>query len=200
VTPTAAALAEIRHLQDEFGGDDRCWALTPGDTCPDNNVLTDAGAVLFDFEGASARHLAWDAAYLRVPWPSCWCSWRLPEDIASRAMDRWRAAVGGTVPYVATPPFEADLERAESGWAAVSTGWFLAGALEGDDQPGGPAARSVAPGRRALILHRLARAASGTVPGLTAWRALAAETRTAAAAAWGPVELASAPAFRRGTS
>ena len=155
ITPSAAALAEVRHLQDGFGGDDRCWALTPGDTCPDNNVLTDAGVVLFDFEGAAIRHVAWDAAYLRVPWPSCWCAWRLPEDVAGRALERWRAAVVGTVPYVGTPSFEADLERAESGWAAVSTGWFLAGALEGDDVPGGEAGRRVAPGRRALILNRL---------------------------------------------
>ncbi|HEX4698561.1 MAG TPA: hypothetical protein VH857_04265 [Actinomycetes bacterium] len=199
VTPTAAALAELRHLQDGFGGGDRCWALTPGDTCPDNNVLTDAGVVLFDFEGAAIRHVAWDASYLRVPWPSCWCAWRLPEDVAHRGLDRWRAAVVGTVPYVATPAFEADLERAESGWAAVSTGWFLAGALDGDDVPGGKAGRRVAPGRRALILNRLARAARGTVPGLAAWRALAAETRAAAEAAWGPVELAPAPAFRRDT-
>jgi hypothetical protein len=200
VIPTAAALAEVRHLQDGFGGDDRCWALTPGDTCPDNNVLTDAGVVLFDFEGAAIRHVAWDAAYLRVPWPSCWCAWRLPGDVADRALDRWRSVVGGRVPYATTPAFEADLERAESGWAAISTGWFLAGALEGDDVPGGaegPADRRVAPGRRALLLHRLARAARGTAPGLAAWRALAAETRAAAAAAWGPVELATAPAFRR---
>jgi hypothetical protein len=197
VTPTAAALAEIRHLQDGFGGDDRIWALTPGDTCPDNNVLTDSDAVLFDFEGAAIRHVAWDAAYVRVPWPSCWCAWRLPEDVAARALERWRAAVVGTLPYVATPGFAADLERAESGWAVVSTGWFLAGALEGDDQPGGEAGRRVAPGRRALILHRLARATSGTTPGLAAWRALAAETRAAAEAAWGPVELEPAPAFRR---
>ena len=25
------------------------------------------------------RHVAWDLAYLRVPWPTCWCSWRLPD-------------------------------------------------------------------------------------------------------------------------
>ena len=197
ITPSAAALGEIRHLQDGFGGDDRCWALTPGDTCPDNNILTGSAAVLFDFEGAAIRHIAWDAAYLRVPWPSCWCAWRLPDDVAGRTLEKWRAAVVGTVPHVATPAFEADLERAESGWAAVSTGWFLAGALEGDDEPGGEAGRSVAPGRRALILHRLARAARGAVPGLTEWRRLAAEIRAAAEAAWGPVELELAPAFRR---
>ena len=46
-------------------------ALTPADACPDNNVLIGRRRVLIDFEGAQWRHLAWDVAYLFVPWPTC---------------------------------------------------------------------------------------------------------------------------------
>ena len=51
--------------------------------------------VLLDFEGAEWRHVAWDLAYLRVPWPTCWCSWRLPD------CRRRRSARGGTAPWPA---------------------------------------------------------------------------------------------------
>ena len=53
-------------------------AFTPGDTCPDNDVQVADGLVLIDFEDAQWRHVVWDVAYLTVPFPSCWCSWRLP--------------------------------------------------------------------------------------------------------------------------
>ena len=45
---------------------------------PDNNLLADRGLHLIDFEWSEVRHPAWDAAYLAVPWPTCWCSWRIP--------------------------------------------------------------------------------------------------------------------------
>ena len=74
--------------------------LTPGDACPDNNLLTADGALLIDFEFAEVRHPAWDVAYLRVPWPTCWCSWRLPTAVADRAVARYVERVAPSVPYV----------------------------------------------------------------------------------------------------
>ena len=54
--------------------------------------------VLVDFEGAEWRHVAWDVAYLRVPWPTCWCSWRMPDAVAeppSTGTARLAAAAAG---------------------------------------------------------------------------------------------------------
>ena len=45
--------------------------LSPGDTCPDNNLIRDGHVTFLDFEFAEVRHLAWDVAYLSVPWPTC---------------------------------------------------------------------------------------------------------------------------------
>ena len=48
-------------------------AFSPGDTCPGNALVTDGGIRLLDFEGASFRPVFLDAAYFRVPFPTCWC-------------------------------------------------------------------------------------------------------------------------------
>lgn len=72
VAAPSEALDDLRGLVDRFPDDDRA-ALTPTDACPDNNVEIGDALVLVDFEGAEFRHIAWDVAYLSVPWPSCWC-------------------------------------------------------------------------------------------------------------------------------
>jgi hypothetical protein len=131
----------------------------PGDTCPDNNVFTGDGAhslALIDFEGASWRHIAWDVAYLTVPWPSCWCSWRPTGDLASRAVARYRQAMAATMPCVSISEFDLDLAAATDLWSVLYSAWLLP--LTHVDDP--PASRLglVSPRRRALLLHRLDRA------------------------------------------
>ena len=88
-------------------------------------MRTADGVVLVDFEGAQWRHVAWDVAYLTVPWPSCWCSWRMPSDVVERAVERYRARIESALPYVRTPQFRHDLAAATAGWALISTSWFL---------------------------------------------------------------------------
>src|SRR5215472_4818207 len=59
--------------------------FSPGDICPDNNLLT-AGAVKFvDYESAEFHSAFLDAAYVRMPFSTCWCVFRLPESIARSA-------------------------------------------------------------------------------------------------------------------
>jgi hypothetical protein len=187
--PTGA-LDELRALGQRLGGDGLA-ALTPADACPDNNVVTDTGLVLVDFEGAQWRHVAWDVAYLLVPWPSCWCSWRLPDDVAARAVAAYRAAAATGLPGVDAPEFERDVEAAVIGWALVSTAWFIGNALGDDPQlhPDRPT-----PTRRAKILQRLDRARpTGEIPALSELASLlAAELRNR----WGDVPLDLAPAFQ----
>jgi hypothetical protein len=177
VHPAPAALDELRALGPAGPG-----VLTPGDTCPDNNVATGSGYTLLDFEAAEFRHPAWEAAYLRVPWPTCWCSWALPAAVAERALDRWRAAFG---PLPAG--FEADLDRATLAWAFISTGFFLPRILAGTDDPDEPRR----PLRRAMLQHRLT-----TAPGTGPLADLAAETAHALRREYGDHPLALAPAFR----
>ncbi len=191
VTPSAAALDELRAVCDELVTP--ASGLVPGDTCPDNAVDAPGGIVLLDFEAACHRHVAWEGAYLTVPWPTCWCSWRLPGAVASRAVARWRAALG---PSASGPAFAADLERTTVAWSLLSTAWLLPAALDGDPPPRDPAYRGRTPARRPIIQHRLALAAALATPVLPALRELAGEVHAATVRAWGRHELEVAPAFR----
>jgi hypothetical protein len=182
VTPSAAALGELRAIADALS-DPAAAALSPGDTCPDNNIRTANGYTLIDFEAAEFHHLAWEAAYLRVPWPSCWCAWTMPAEVADRALARWTAAVG---PLPAT--FAADLERATAAWAFVTTAWYLPRIRAGGDTSDGRQ-----PLRRAMLQHRLDLAATGTGP----LADLAAETAAALRRTHGDHPLLPAPAFRQ---
>ncbi|MEO6511289.1 MAG: hypothetical protein ABIO16_09885, partial [Nocardioides sp.] len=110
-------------------------ALSPADACPDNNLLLDEGCRLIDFEWAEVRHPAWDASYLSVPWPTCWCSWQIPAGTAERALDVYREAAVPGIAYVGDDAFLDDLAVARACWALISVSWSLATALREDQQP-----------------------------------------------------------------
>jgi hypothetical protein len=187
----SGAFDELHGLAKRLSGSGLA-ALTPADACPDNNVRLADGLVLVDFEGAQWRHVAWDVAYLLVPCPSCWCSWRVPDDVAHRAVDAYLEAAAPAMAEVAEPGFRSDVEAATVGWAFLSTTWFLDNALGSDPvlNPSRPT-----PTRRAMILHRLDGAAGN--PELPALGELAAALASELRSRWGDVPLAFAPAFRR---
>lgn len=132
-------------------------ALTPGDACPDNNAETPGGLVLLDFETAGFRHIAWDAAYLTVPWPTCWCSWRLPAAVQAAALARWRATVEPALGPAVAAALDDAIRDATVGWALITAAWFLRAAHR--NQPLGPGGR-LRPGSRELVQHRLGVAAA----------------------------------------
>lgn len=194
----AGALDELRELGTRLS-DAGAAAMTPSDACPDNNVRTGDGLVLIDFEGAQWRHVAWDVAYLVVPWPSCWCSWRIPADVVERAIEAYRAAFA--VPDAAG--FRRDVEAAAVGWEFMSVAWFLPRALAGHRAPDDGAPDDGAPAEpdkptpniRASILHRLDQAGrSADRPALAEF---AARLHHTLIARWGEPTLPYAPAFAR---
>lgn len=199
-----AAVEELRAIGARLARPEAPRGLVPGDTCPDNAVLaerrmvgTPDGVSLLDFEGASHRHVAYEAAYLAMPWPSCWCSWRLPDDATAAALAAWRDAVAPAMPDGYTDEdLDADLDAAVLAWTAVSVSWLLPSALEDDPGPRDPRRAGQVPSRRALLQHRSQVAASragATWPALARW---AEELHDRATAAWGARPLALAPAYR----
>lgn len=185
------APAALAGLTAQFGPDAPA-ALTLADACPDNNVLTGHGYVLIDFEEAEWRHVAWDAAYLTVPWPSCWCSFALPAGVTRRGLASYREVLASQLPYARTDAFDADLALATLGWNLISSSWFLPRALTEDSALYDGVAGL--PGRQAVILHRLGDAAQSAAHPLLA--EFAAVLRAGLARRWSEVPLELAPAFR----
>lgn len=190
ITVPPGALRELRALTLTLSPDGAA-ALSPSDACPDDNVRTSSGVVLVDYEGAQWRHVAWDVAYLTAPWPSCWCSWRMPADVSERAVERYRAGIEDRLPYVRTPQFRSDVGAASVGWALVSAASLLPRALGADPPP--EDRRKLTPSRRAMILHRLDAARRNTE--LAPLAELAGRLRDTLLGLWGEVPLAYAPAF-----
>jgi hypothetical protein len=195
VTVVGPALEEIRAITGALGGTGEASALTPADACPDNSLVMASGLTLLDFESAEYRHVAWDAAYLTVPWPSCWCSWRLPGDVATEALGRWRAAVGVSIPYVLTPEFDRDLELTTAAWAVISSTWLLEQAAAADPSTFFSEAGDRGPEPLALVQHRLLIAASTERPELGSVARLAGELLAAVIATYGEREVSFAPAW-----
>jgi hypothetical protein len=101
-------------------------AFSPSDACPDNNVITSKGVRFLDFEGGCWRDVLLDAGYLRVPFPSCWCSFALPAGMTEAMVAAWRAEIRDVWPDLDDDDvLLPGLLDAQLFWVWVSTWWFL---------------------------------------------------------------------------
>lgn len=87
-------------------------ALLHGDPCPGNDLHTSGGVRFVDFERAALGSGLVELAYLRIGFPTCWCSTAPPAALLARAeaayLAAWRAITGTDVP--------GDLTDACAGW------------------------------------------------------------------------------------
>ncbi|MFJ8044364.1 hypothetical protein ACIRBX_28050 [Kitasatospora sp. NPDC096147] len=134
-------------------------AFTPGDTCPDNNLLTPDGLRLIDFEGACYQSVFLTAAYCRMPFSTCWCVFRLPEPLAAEVERTFRDELLTARPELADDArWEAGMAGAVAAWTVDATVRVLAGAVE-RDAPLHRTRRPVATTRQ-LLRHRWAAASA----------------------------------------
>lgn len=91
-------------------------AFTPSDCCPDNNFLRGETVVFFDCEFATYRHALLDLAYVVAPFPTCWCRNRLPDGLAARLVELYRAELDGA-------DFGDQLAFCAAYWTVTSLGW-----------------------------------------------------------------------------
>ncbi|WP_256727371.1 hypothetical protein [Streptomyces acidiscabies] len=171
-------------------------AFTPGDTCPDNALLTPDGLRLIDFEAACFQSVFLTAAYCRMPFSSCWCVFALPPGTAAAVERAFRAEVVGVYPELADGAvWEAGMRRAVVVWTVDATVRLLPRTAED-----GPLhrARVPVPTRRQVLRYRW-ESASGLVefPAFTeVVRALLREV----AGGWEVEALPGYPAFGKGIS
>jgi hypothetical protein len=155
---TSAAARECAERTRGLLGTERHRAFSPSDSCPDNNLITSRGVRFLDFEGGCVRNIMFDAAYLRVPFPSCWCAFGLPTGMTAAMMAGWRAEVRSMWPDLADDTVLLPrLLDAQLFWVWL-TSWQL---LNNPELEGCPhAARSIETPLRPAVLtsrwHRLA--------------------------------------------
>ena len=122
--------------------------------CPDNNLLTPEGLQVLDFESASFHSLFQDAAYARMPFPTCWCVSRLPAGLAVEVEQRYRKLVVGTFPDLTDDEvWEAGVRSAVALWTVTMTPHYLWTVQEKGDAPM-HSARSDLPTTRQVARHR----------------------------------------------
>ena len=137
--------------------------LVHGDPCPDNVRLIDGTCRILDFEYAGWGPVAYDAAYLLAPFPSCWCFARLPAEVAAPAVEAYRARLAAA--GIELGPDWESLTTAVLAAAFLGRGQVFAEALDRDHEWGTTTMR---PRLLAWLRSFTARAGDGTLPRLQA--------------------------------
>ncbi|MHB1434476.1 MAG: hypothetical protein ACYCVZ_20465, partial [Streptosporangiaceae bacterium] len=145
----AADLASVLAVT----GPGECEVFSPGDICPDNNLLTPAGVRFIDFESAEFHQVYLDAAYLRMPFSTCWCVFRLPGQVAGAAEAAYRDLVAGVFPVLADDAtWRAGVCRAAVAWTLHAMTYLLRPSLTVDASMNPD--RAPAPSARQLLRYR----------------------------------------------
>jgi hypothetical protein len=170
--------------------------FSPGDICPDNNLITAAGVKFIDFENAEFHSAFLDAAYLRMPFSTCWCAFRIPAEVAEEAEQEYRSTVCRVIGELAGDEiWHAGVRRAMAAWTLHAMTYLLDSSAAADTSVNPEA--SAAPTRRQLLTYRWQRLSeeldrAGEFPALSAlMRELLARTRS-----WRAAALPFYPAFR----
>jgi hypothetical protein len=149
-----------------------------------------------DYENAEFHSAFMGAAYLRMPFSTCWCVFRLPPELRDAAEARYRAQALRIWPELADDgTWERGVRRAVVAWSLGSMWWLLGRALSGDASLEPDAV--TAPRTRQLMRHRWQvltgeLEAGGEFPAISAM----ARALLAATADWHADELPLYPAWR----
>ncbi|PYC66101.1 hypothetical protein C7C46_31625 [Streptomyces tateyamensis] len=150
ITPPPGLVGELARIG-TAGGEDYP-AFTPGDTCPDNSLLTAEGLRLVDFEAACFQSVFLTAAYCRMPFSSCWCVYRLPTGLAQEIEQAYRSEILATYPALAEEAvWQAGMRQAIAVWTVEATVRLLPRTVK--DGPLHRTRRPV-PTRRQVLRHR----------------------------------------------
>jgi hypothetical protein len=171
--------------------------FSPGDICPDNNLVTTAGVRFLDYESAEFHSVFLDAAYLRMPFSSCWCVFQLPPELASAAEVAYRAEVSHAFPELADDQsWQAGIRLAMAAWTLHAMTYLLDRSIAAD-APMHTDVRPV-PTARQLLRYRWRRLSdelrpAGELPAVTAL----ADSLLASTEDWQVPDLPVYPALRQ---
>ena len=185
--PDPRFAGELSALGDRVESSDH-EALIHGDPCPDNCQWVAGRVRLLDFEHGRFGDVFSDGSYPRIVFPTCWCLGRLPDDVADRALDAYRRALGHGMQQ-----FTEGLTDASIVWAwSMFAGWHMPDVLTADREWGRATVRQRILFRFALVIAMLER--DGRYPGIAE---TTRRTHDVLAARWKDVgDIALYPAFR----
>lgn len=133
--------------------------LVHGDPCPDNCQFDGERMRILDFEHGRFDDAFVDGCYPRIHFPTCWCTSRLPDDVAGEAEAAYRGELARSVPAARDDErFERAMVDASVLWAWTTfAGWHMPSVLEHDHQWGLVTVRQRVLFRLGLILEMLER-------------------------------------------
>ncbi|MFJ9615334.1 hypothetical protein [Streptomyces noursei] len=158
----AGLATELRRIA--TAGEHAYAAFTPGDPCPYNALVAPGGVRLIDFELSGYLPVFLIAAYCRSPFPSCWCVYRMPDEVLAEVERAFRTEIVGALPQLADDAvWEAGMRWATAVWTVDATAYWLRRVTAGDGpmQP----ERSTGPTRRQVLRYRWERAEELLVDG-----------------------------------
>jgi Ser/Thr protein kinase RdoA (MazF antagonist) len=163
--------------------------LVHGDACPDNVRFIGGTCRIFDFETSGWGPVAFDAAYLVAPFPTCWCFASLPADIAGPAIEAYRSRLAAA--GISLGREWEDLTTAALGGLLVARAHVLDRALQEDSEWG---TTTIRPRLLTWLASFTAREPDGNLPRL---RATAEAIRARLAARWQGLRIPDYPALAR---
>ena len=113
-----AALAEVNAIFDAVYMPDQFLTFIHADPCPDNVFYNGDTLRLIDFEFGHYGHALRDALYTRIPFPTCWCSKRVPSELVKELEDQYRRIFGVVCPAILDDAvFNAEVATVAGSWA-----------------------------------------------------------------------------------
>ncbi|MBC7290929.1 MAG: hypothetical protein H5T83_06285, partial [Actinotalea sp.] len=180
--PSSALEADLAALSAALRADPATRIVTPGDTCPDNALLTPGGWRFLDLERTTVRHVALDAAYALLPFPTCWCLFQPPPGLTDAMFEAFTDALRPAMPEVVDGAgWGAAVDAACGAWVLVVNLWLVDAALAEDVDP----VTDAVPPLRARLAARWRWGAERLHPTLPAAADLLARAAAWADDAWG---------------
>ena len=92
---------ELHALKEALLNPGSFLAFVQSDAAPDNFLRADAGWQLLVFEGGRYTHALLEGVYCRMPFPTCWCVYRLPASIMQHVESVYRSELARGCPSAA---------------------------------------------------------------------------------------------------
>lgn len=152
-TAPRQAQVEMRAILAALARPEGFLALSNGDPCPYNCIVSNGAARLFDFELAGYRHAMLDVAYLHLGFHWCYRPGRVPPEVLSEAETAYRLEASAGIPAALDESvYQRALTAAAAAWAMLSASMVVVHLDGGGALEAAGAARHVATVREYLAM------------------------------------------------